>query len=230
MISKIHQHLLSLQDLKYHEFNSKIILQRDYPMIGIRLPEIKKYAKQLMKENAIPEFQDKYYEEVLLHGLCIGAYKCDFSEKITLIEQFLPLINDWSICDSFVPSLKDIVKHKDEYLKYIKKYLKTDEEFYQRFGFVVLLAYYKDEKYLKEIFRSIKVTKYNGYYAKMASAWLVSYMFMFFFDETANFVKENKIDEFVLYKGIQKAIDSYRVSAEHKDELRKLRDACRQEK
>ena len=199
-------------------------------MIGIRLPEIKKYAKQLMKENAIPEFQDKYYEEVLLHGLCIGAYKCDFSEKITLIEQFLPLINDWSICDSFVPSLKDIVKHKDEYLKYIKKYLKTDEEFYQRFGFVVLLAYYKDEKYLKEIFRSIKVTKYNGYYAKMASAWLVSYMFMFFFDETVNFVKENKIDEFVLYKGIQKAIDSYRVSAEHKDELRKLRDACRQEK
>ena len=199
-------------------------------MIGIRLPEIKKYAKQLMKENAIPEFQDKYYEEVLLHGLCIGAYKCDFSEKITLIEQFLPLINDWSICDSFVPSLKDIAKHKDEYLKYIKKYLKTDEEFYQRFGFVVLLAYYKDEKYLKEIFRSIKVTKYNGYYAKMASAWLVSYMFMFFFDETVNFVKENKIDEFVLYKGIQKAIDSYRVSAEHKDELRKLRDACRQEK
>ncbi|MBR2788669.1 MAG: hypothetical protein IKD94_05850, partial [Erysipelotrichaceae bacterium] len=86
MISKIHQHLLSLQDQKYRDFSSKIILQKDYPMIGIRLPELRKYAKELMKENSIPNFQDKYYEEVLLHGLCIGAYKCDFSEKITLIE------------------------------------------------------------------------------------------------------------------------------------------------
>lgn len=230
MISKIHQHLLSLEDVRYREFNSKIITQKDYPMIGVRLPEIKKYAKQLMKENTLPEFEDKYYEEVLLHGFCIGRYKCAFSEKIKLIEDFLPLINDWSICDSFVSSLKDIAKHKDEYLPYVKKYLKDEKEFYQRYGFVVLLNYYKEEKYLKEIFRFIRSEKYNGYYSKMASAWLLSYMFMFYYDETMEFVKGNKIDEFVLLKGIQKAIDSYRLSDEKKDELRKLRDSFRQEK
>ena len=229
MISKIHQHLLSLQDQKYRDFNSKIILQKDYPMIGIRLPELKKYAKELMKENRIPKFQDKYYEEVLLHGLCIGLYKCDFPLKIRLIEDFLPLINDWSICDSFIPSLKDIRKHLDEYLPYVKKYLKTDMEFYQRFSFVVLLDYYRDIRYLKEIFRSIKATKYNGYYSRMASAWLLSYMFMFFYDEAKEFVKENRIDKDVLLKGIQKAIDSYRVNEKQKDELRKLRSICRQD-
>lgn len=230
MISKIHQHLLSLEDQKYREFNSRIILQKDYPMIGIRLPEIRKYARELMKENTIPDFQNKYYEEVLLHGLCIGRHKCAFLKKIELIEQFLPLINDWGICDSFVPSLKDIARHRDEYLPYIRKYINTDKEFYQRFGFVVLLDYYKDEKYLKDIFRSIKATRYSGYYSKMAAAWLLSYMFMFFFDETIAFTKQNRIDEFVLYKGIQKAIDSYRVSEENKAELRKLREACRQGK
>ena len=229
MISKIHQHLLSLQDQKYRDFNSKIILQKDYPMIGIRLPELKKYAKELMKENRIPKFQDKYYEEVLLHGLCIGLYKCDFPLKIRLIEDFLPLINDWGICDSFIPSLKDIRKHLDEYLPYVKKYLKTDMEFYQRFSFVVLLDYYRDIRYLKEIFRSIKATKYNGYYSRMASAWLLSYMFMFFYDEAKEFVKENRIDKDVLLKGIQKAIDSYRVNEKQKDELRKLRSICRQD-
>ena len=230
MISKIHQHLLSLEDKKYHEFNSKIILQKDYPMIGVRLPEIRKYAKQLMKENQLPKFQDKYYEEVLLHGLCIGNYKCDFPEKIELIESFLPLINDWSICDSFVPSIKDIAKHKEEYFPYVKKYLKSDQEFYQRFGFVVLLDYYKEEKYLKDIFRFIRSTKYNGYYSKMASAWLLSYMFMFYLEETIGFVENNKLDEFVLLKGIQKAIDSYRVSDEDKDRLRQIRNSCRQKK
>ena len=229
MISKIHQHLLSLQDQKYRDFSSKIILQKDYPMIGIRLPELRKYAKELMKENSIPNFQDKYYEEVLLHGLCIGLYKCDFPLKIRLIEDFLPLINDWGICDSFIPSLKDIRKHLDEYLPYVKKYLKTDMEFYQRFSFVVLLDYYRDIRYLKEIFRSIRATKYNGYYSRMASAWLLSYMFMFFYDEAKEFVKENRIDKDVLLKGIQKAIDSYRVNEKQKDELRKLRSICRQD-
>ena len=229
MISKIHQHLLSLQDGKYRDFNSKIILQKDYPMIGIRLPELRNYAKELMKENTIPKFQDEYYEEILLHGMCIGRYRCPFPEKIALIEEFLPLINDWGICDSFVPSLKDINKHRDEYLLYIRKYLKTDKEFYQRYGFVVLLDYYKEEKYLKEIFKHIKATKYNGYYSKMGAAWLLSYMFMFFYDETMSFVSENRIDESVLLKGIQKAIDSYRISDLQKDELRKLRNALRQD-
>ncbi|MBO7698454.1 MAG: DNA alkylation repair protein [Erysipelotrichaceae bacterium] len=230
MMNKIHQHLLSLQDQKYRDFNAKIITQKHYPMIGVRLPEIRKYAKELIKENQLPDFENSYYEEVLLHGMCIGRYKCDFKEKIKLIESFLPLINDWSICDSFVSSLKDINKHKDEYLPYIRKYIKTSKEFYQRYGFVVLLNYYKEEKYLEEIFKLIKITKYNGYYSQMASAWLLSYMFMYFYDETIDFVGNNKIDEFVLLKGIQKAIDSYRLSDKQKDELRKLRNAYRQGK
>ncbi|MBO7675930.1 MAG: hypothetical protein J6S49_00215, partial [Erysipelotrichaceae bacterium] len=62
------------------------------------------------------------------------------------------------------------------------------------------------------------------------SAWLLSYMFMYFYDETINFVDNNKIYEFVLLKGIQKAIDSYRLSDKQKDELRKLRNAYRQGK
>ena len=217
-----------MQDIKYRDFNSKIITQKDYPIIGVRLPEIRKYAKELLKEKTLPEFEDRYYEEVLLHGICIGNFKCDFNEKIKLIESFLPLINDWSICDTFVSSLKDVAKHREEYLSYIRKYLKTDKEFYQRYGFVVLLNYYKEGRYLKDIFRFIRTVKYNGYYSKMASAWLLSYMFMHFYDETIEFINENRIDEFVLFKGIQKAIDSHQISDSQKDELRSLREKYRQ--
>ena len=228
MISKIHQRLQSMQDIKYRDFNSKIITQKDYPIIGVRLPKIRKYAKELLKEKTLPEFENRYYEEVLLHGICIGNFKCDFNEKIKLIESFLPLINDWSICDTFVSSLKDVAKHREEYLSYIKKYLKTDKEFYQRYGFVVLLNYYKEGRYLRDIFRFIRTVKYNGYYSKMASAWLLSYMFIHFYYETIEFIKENRIDEFVLFKGIQKAIDSHQISDSQKDELRSLREKYRQ--
>ena len=225
MISKIHQRLLSMEDKKYLKFNSKIILQKDYPMIGIRLPMIKDYAKELMKENRLPEFKDKYYEEIVLHGICIGRYRCDFSEKISLIDSFLPLINDWSICDSFVPTLKDIKKHLEEYYPYVKGYLKSDREFFQRFGFIVLLDYYRDEKYLKDIFGFIRKTKYNGYYSKMGAAWLLSYLFIAFYEETVRFISENKLDEFVLLKGIQKAIESYRISDENKAELKAIKSS-----
>ena len=212
-----------MKDEKYLDFNSKLINQNDYPVIGIRVPQLRDYARKLMKDNTMPSFKDKYHEEVLVHGFCIALYKCDFKEKIELIDDYLPLINTWDICDGFVSSLKDIKKNKETYYPYIEKYLYTDKEFYQRYGFVVLMDYYLEEKYLKDIFKYLKKVKYNGYYSKMGAAWLLSYCFIRYYDETISYINKNKLDEFVLNKGIQKALESYRIDDYKKDELRKIR-------
>lgn len=222
MISKIHQKLLSLKDEKYLDFQKKIITRTSYQIIGVRLPELRTYAKELLKENKQIKFKDKYYEEVLLHGFYLAGAKCSFSEKIELIDEYLSLIDNWGICDSFVSSLKDINKNKDTYYPYLLKHLKTDKEYYQRFALVVLLTYYLEDKYLKDIYKIIKTQKYNGYYSKIAAAWLLSCLFMFYFEETINYIKNNKLDEFVYKKGIQKALDSYRLDKRQKDILRSL--------
>ncbi|MBR4470240.1 MAG: DNA alkylation repair protein [Erysipelotrichaceae bacterium] len=222
MVSKIQQQLLSMKDEEYRDFHLRIVGDTKYEIIGIRLPKIRQLTKQLLKEKQDIVFEDHYYEEVLLHGLFIAGYKCPFDEKITMIERYLPLIDNWAICDSFVSSLKEIRKHSDEYYPFILKYLDSEEEFIQRYALVVLLNHYINDSYLNELYRIIREEKYNGYYSLMAGAWLLSYLFMFYFDETLIFVKENTLDDFIMKKGIRKALDSYRLNLKQKEILRSL--------
>lgn len=221
MISDLHSRLLALQDEKYRDFSLKL-LNTSYPVIGIRMPVLRAFVKELLKQESPPGFEDVYYEEVLLHGIYIVSRKIPFEDKVKEAEAFLPKIDSWGICDSFIPSFKDIKKHKEEYYPYVLKYLASDKEFIQRFGLVVLLDYYIEDKYLGELYRIIKEERYNGYYSMMAGAWLLSYLFMFYFDRTVEYVKNTQLNDFVRKKGIRKALDSYRLSDEQKLLLRSL--------
>ena len=223
MLSKIQSELFRLQDIKYRDFSKKIITDTKREIIGVRLPDLRKYAKELAKQEHLNDFKDKYYEEVLLHGLYIAEYRCSYEEKIKLIDDFLPQIDSWGILDSFTASLKFIRKNRDDYFKYLKKYLKSTE-FIQRYALVCLLDHYiQDDKYMSEILKIIKNTKYDGYYSKMAGAWLLSFMFIKYYDETVEYVLNNKIDDFVYKKGIQKALESYRLDNKQKDYLRSIK-------
>ena len=222
MVSKIQQTLLSMQDEEYRKFHTKIVTDTRYEIIGVRLPDMRNYVRQLIKEKETPVFEDHYYEEVLIHGLYIAGSKVPFEEKIVMIEDYLPLIDNWAICDSFVSSLKQIRKNRELYYPYVKKYLASDEEFIQRYGLVVLLNHYIDDAYLEDLYDIIRTENYNGYYSLMAGAWLLSYLFMFYFDETVSFVKETELDDFIKKKGIRKALDSYRLSDQQKALLRSL--------
>lgn len=57
----------------------------------------------------------------------------------------------------------------------------------------------------------------------MANAWLISYMFINYFDDTINFIKSNKLDTWTIRKGITKAIESHKVSSDNKKILGKIR-------
>ena len=220
MINKIHSDLMAMKDDRYRDFSSKII-NTSYPVIGVRMPDLRAYARTLSKKEDVI-FEDVYYEEVLLHGIYIVSRKVPFKQKVREVEQFLGKIDSWGICDSFVPSFKEIKKHKEEYFPELLKYLESDEQFTQRYALVVLLDYYIEDAYLDELYRILKQENYHGYYSRMAGAWLLSYLFMFYFDRTLNYVRNNELDGFVYKKGIRKALDSYRLNSEQKEILRRL--------
>lgn len=222
MLSSVQKYLLANKDEKYKEFNHSLCNTSKFPMIGVRLPIIRAYAKELLTEDKDIEFKDESFEEVMLHGLYIAGKKNDFKTKCKEIDSFIPLIDNWSVCDSFVTSLKFIQKNRKEYYPKLNKYLKSKKEYYQRYGLVVLLHYYVNDEYIDEVFNILKTVKYNGYYSLMAGAWLLSWCFIYQYDKTLLFVKHNKLDDFVLNKGIQKTIESYRVSDKNKQTLKKL--------
>lgn len=226
MKQKIKEELKSLQDKKYKEFHSKLCPGTNN-IIGIRIPVLRKYAKTLLKENdfklLINNIDDEYYEEIMLQGMLIGLAKSDFNEIKPYIENFIPKIDNWAICDTFCAGLKIAKKYKKEMWNLINKYIAVNKEFYIRFAVVMILDYYIEEEYIEadlEIFNNIKSDKY---YVQMAVAWAISICFIKYYDKTIEYMKTANLDKFTYNKAIQKAIESYRITKKKKEILKKMK-------
>lgn len=231
MKEKIKKELLKLKDKKYKEFHSNLCPgeNKTKNMIGIRTPILRAYAKELMKQYTIEEIleqmDDEYYEEIMLQGMLIGFLKEEFSKIKKRIEEFIPKIDNWAVCDTFCVGLKITKKYKKEMWNLIQKYLKSDKEYEIRFGIVMILNYFMDEEYLQkdfEIFDSISI-KNNEYYVQMAIAWAISVALVKSYEDTIEYLKICKLDKFTYNKAIQKAIESYRITDEKKKFLRKMK-------
>ena len=222
----IKEDLFKLQDKKYQEFHSKLCPGTDN-IIGIRIPVLREYAKKLLKENdfktLINYIDDEYYEEIMLQGMLIGLAKSNFNEIKPYIENFIPKIDNWAICDTFCAGLKITKKYKREMWNLINTYITSDEEFFIRFAFVMFLDYYIEEEYIKENFKIFNNIKSDKYYVQMAVAWAISICFAKYFDKTIKYMKTANLDDFTYNKAIQKAIESYRITKEEKDILRKMK-------
>lgn len=207
-------YLLSLADEKYKEFSSGLI-PGARPLIGIRIPILRDIAKQIAKGNWKSFFKvvsDDTFEEVMLQGLLLGYLKTDIDTMFSLIEDFIPKINDWSVCDSTCTGLKRFVrKNKTEFFKFIKKYFKSKKEFELRFGVIILMDNYIDDNYIDEVLKIYDSIKNDGYYVKMGVAWGISECFIKYNDKTMAFLKHNNLDNFTYNKALQKIVESNRV-------------------
>ena len=223
---EIEKELLNMQDKKYKEFQ-KGICPGVEEIIGIRIPILRSYAKELLKrydfKYLMENIPSNYYEEIMLQGMLIGQAKLDFNEIIKYVEDFIPKIDNWAVCDTFCTGLKITKKHKEEMWNFIQKYIKSDKEFHIRFGIVMILSYYIDEDYLYKDFKIFDSIKSDKYYVQMAVAWAISFCLIKFYDKTIEYLKNSKIDKFTYNKSIQKAIESYRITKEQKEFLRTLK-------
>ena len=227
MKQEIKSKLFELADSKYKEFHSGLCPGTEN-IIGVRVPVLRKYAKELFDERTWKEtfkqIDNEYYEEIMLKGMLIGqAKKEDINTILQYVEKYVPNIDNWAICDVFCAGLKITNKYKKEVWNFIQKYLKSDKEFEIRFAIVMILDYYIEEEYLKEDFKIFDNIKHDGYYVKMAVAWAVSICLVKFYDETEKYLAESKLDKWTYNKAIQKAIESYRISDDKKIHLRNMK-------
>ena len=98
----IQRRLLSMQDMQYRDFNSKLIPTVDPKlMIGIRTPLLRKFAKELFKTEPeqtaafMHDLPHRYFEENNLHAFLIENIK-DFNAAMDETEKFLPFIDNWA--------------------------------------------------------------------------------------------------------------------------------------
>lgn len=224
---KIRKELLSMQDKKYKDFHSKLCPGTEN-IIGVRIPILRNYAKQISKEPFWKEYvlsaKIKYNEEVMLQGMLIGlAKKIDIKEALQLIEGFIPKINNWGVCDIFCGELKITVKNEDIIWNFIQKYLKSKKEFELRFAIVIILGYYLTDEYILKVFPIFDRIKHDGYYVKMAVAWAISNAFIKYPKETMQYLKKNSLDDWTYNKALQKITESFRVDKKTKEIIRSMK-------
>lgn len=215
--------LKSKQDKNYKDFHQKLTFTK-YEIIGIRVPVLRKIAKEIIKSDYkffLKEVQNKYYEEILIEGLVIASL--EFGEFSKYIQNFIKKIDNWAICDSFCNSLKFIKNNPGKYFDYFKSYIASNDEFTIRVGLVIFLNYYISQEYIEKIFELLDNIKADKYYVNMAIAWLLAEMYIKYPSETRGYLSVTKINDFTFNKTISKICDSYRVSREIKEELKKLR-------
>ena len=224
---KVKKELIELSDLKYKEFHSGLCKGMKTELLGVRVPILRQYAKKLYKSYSLEELGkigEEYYEEIMIKGMIIGLQnKSEFKYITNQIEDFVPKIDNWGICDTFCAGLKITKKYKEEMFKFIKKYLKSNKEFELRFAVVMCLDYYLDEEHIKEVLEICNNIKHDGYYVKMAVAWAVAEALTQYYDITIAYLKDCNLDDFTYNKALQKGIESFRINDEQKVQLRNLK-------
>ena len=176
-MDKILKQLFELQDKKYKEFHSSLCPNVDN-IIGVRIPELRKLAKQIAKENP-KEFienpvKKQYYEEIMLEGFVIGYMKATLEEKLHYLDNFIPEIDNWAVCDCTASTLKFIDKYKKEVWEYLQKYINSKKEFEKRFAIIILMDYYLTDEYIDKVLEIYNKIDSDQYYVQMGMAWAVS--------------------------------------------------------
>lgn len=216
-----------LADKKWAEdIVHKNIINTKNIILGVRTPDLRKYASKLHNvsgEDVFLTLKDASFEEILLCGMLIGKIK-DIDKCYCALIDFVPRIDNWATCDQTVASLKAF--KKDNINKYFDKFIslaKDNREFYARIGIIMLMTYYLKDETIDDILAILPLIDNHSYYVGMAVAWLISVAYIKYREKTVKLIKSQKMSKFIQNKAISKCHDSYRVSTEDKEMLKKYR-------
>lgn len=225
MNDPIREKLFLQVDAVYGEFSRRLLPGKEN-ILGVRLPVLRQMAKEIAKGNwqeFLHHARDDYFEEVMLQGMVIGYVKGELEELLPFVAEFIPKIDNWSVCDSFCAGLKITKKYRDEMWDFIEPYFQLRKAFEVRFAVVMALSYYVDQEYAGKVFQQLDSIRHENYYVKMAVAWAVSTYYTKLPKETMAYLKNNSLDSSTYNKAIQKIVESSTTTQEEKAAIQKMK-------
>lgn len=222
---QLQKELFALQDLKYRDFHSRLLPGIDKEtIIGIRTPILRKFAKEFAGRDEAEEFLQalphQYYEENNLHMMILTGIK-DYNKCLEEIKKFVPYINNWATCD--LPLPKCFNNHKQELLTQVREWIASDHIYTIRYGLGVLMNLYLDEDFKPEYLELASAVRSEEYYVNMMIAWYFATALAKQWEAAVPYIEQKKLPQWVHRKTIQKAVESYRITAEQKVYLKSFR-------
>ncbi|MDE5974603.1 MAG: DNA alkylation repair protein [Eubacterium sp.] len=217
----LREELFNNQDLEYKAFHSRLVpTVKPDKIIGVRIPVLRKIAKNLAKEKT--EFSSEYYEEIMVKGFLIGYKKYDIDERLKAMADFVPMIDNWAVCDCVCSTLKFTEKNRQAVWDFLMQYI-DGTEYEVRFLVVMLMNYYLVDEYIDRVNDVLLSIDREEYYINMALAWALSVEFVKYENTVMEIFEKRTLPVWVHNKAIQKTCESFRVSKETKSYLRTLK-------
>ena len=195
---------------------------------GISVPELRKFAKKVAKDN-YKEFieNDDYstFELKLLHAFVIGYAKDDINVLLKYFRDFIPYVDDWAINDSLCQNFKIARQYPDVVWDFLMQYKDSKKEFESRIVSVVLLSHYLNDEYIDRVIEVLNSLNTDDYYSQTGVAWAIATITGKYPDKCLNYLKSKKckLDKITYNKSLQKIRESHRVSEEIKSQTNKMR-------
>ena len=211
----------------YAELNKRIVNTK-MPVIGVRVPDLRRLARELAPDvNAadISELlaeKNQSFDYVLLCGLLITHARLDDQTAIDLTKQYLPRIDSWAHIDVFIEKKRRFAG--ESWWNFALECLQSEAEFTVRYGVVSLMTNFLDEAYIDQVFAALRNITHDGYYVKMALAWLYATAAVQFFELTLAELENGHIDTWTRNKAYQKMRESRRFTPEQQDIIASYRE------
>ncbi|MBE7003602.1 MAG: DNA alkylation repair protein [Ruminococcaceae bacterium] len=224
--------ILALQDVEYRDFEAKIIPNVDPErVIGVRTPELRQLAREMVgrgeAEEYLAELPHQYFEENQLHAFLLSLEK-DYGRAVSAVNAFLPYVDNWATCDQLSP--RSFRKHRPELLREIDAWLASPHTYTVRFGVGMLMEHYLDGDFKPKYLARVAALRSEEYYINMMIAWYFATALAKQYDAALPYFEQRKLAPWTHNKAIQKAIESRRVTPEHKEALRALKILTKNEK
>ncbi len=217
--------LFAAQDVGYKAFQCKLMPTVDpETVIGVRIPAIRKLAKELAGEPEAGTFlkslPHRYYDENNLHG-CLISLMRNYQEAAAALDIFLPYVDNWATCDLISP--KAFKTHPPELPRQAQRWMDAGHPFAVRFGIGVLLKFYLDGAFQPEYLEWVALLRSEEYYVNMMAAWYFATALAKQYEAAVPYLELERLDLWIHNKAIQKAVESCRVTKEQKVYLRTLK-------
>lgn len=231
----------------------------DRKVLGLHIPDMKKIAKQISKQGCeiirddgtcyicnngaeiIHNLENERgkslcYEETLIWGFLINTELTPLHQRIKMLEAYIPILDNWAVCDSFCSDAKWMQQADKEILwQFFERWFKSEREFEVRFAIVASMCYFIDEEWIERLFQKIDKIEFNSikseykrvkgkpqkaqmgtvqgtepYYVRMGVAWLLATSLAKYPERTREFVRTSHLPEDVIKLYIRKAKESFK--------------------
>lgn len=224
-MTEIQKRLFALRDEPFGDFQARLMptVERR-SIIGVRTPALRALAKELknsaLAESFMAALPHEYFEENQLHGFLISL-EGDYERCIAGLEAFLPYVDNWATCDQLSP--RCFKKRPAGLSDKAREWMASEETYTIRFGAGVLMNHFLDADFDMIYPELVAGLRSEEYYVNMMAAWYLATALAKQYEAVIGYFEQQRLPLWTHNKAIQKALESYRVSGEHKTYLRSLK-------